>query len=143
MIIPTNLSGLGDSTLTCHGMSPQRSGATIESSSDWAACWCISTGLCSSANYTASQALVNPDLAYGSIPQPQPPSAVSAGTSTTPAPYTPDQYNAAVDAALANESSANQAQYQQYFSGVQSSLDSLGAGQSQASLSLAFAFLKK
>jgi hypothetical protein len=78
------------------------------------ACLCIQFPfLCSTAQYQAAQGLVNPDLIYAPIQAPVTPSAVGAGTSTTPAPYTADQAQQAINDAIAQAEAQTQAQNQQ------------------------------
>ncbi len=94
-------------------------------------CWCLQfPSLCSSSDYQAAVALANPDVVYGGgPPAPAHTPPVSAGLSTVPAPYTADQAQAAIDAALAAGAAQTQQQNLDYFSGVQTTLDNVAASQ--------------
>jgi hypothetical protein len=83
----------------------------------------------SEADYTAAWALANPELAYPAMPLPSPAPAVSAGTSTVPAPYADtEEYAAAVDAAIAEGAAQTKAAVQSYFGSTAANLDAVAAG---------------
>jgi hypothetical protein len=94
------------------------------------ACWCLQfPSLCSTSDYQAAVALAHPELVYGTMPLPVPPPAVSEGTSTVPAPYTADEAQAAIDAALLAGQQQTQQQNSDYFMTVQRNLDTIAASQ--------------
>ena len=89
------------------------------------ACWCLQwPSLCSSDDYKAAYALAHPEV-YSPILQPPAPPAVSAGVSDVPAPYSQDEYEAAVAGALAQQSGAWQAQNQATMDATAANLDAV------------------
>lgn len=99
-------------------------------------CWAKTLGptklfgktIVSQDDYRAAYALAHPELAYPAMPLPVPPPAVSAGTSTVPAPYTAAEYAEAVDAAVAEGARRTRAAAQSYFESTAAAEDAIIAG---------------
>jgi hypothetical protein len=113
---------------------------TIDTTSELKACWCINfPALCSTASIQAAQALVNPGQVISPIKEPPAVPAVGAGLSTTPAPYPCSDgslataatncpaYSGAVDAVIAQQQIAWQAQNAATVGDTQANLDAIAA----------------
>lgn len=99
-------------------------------------CWAKTLGptkllgktIVSEDDYRAALALAHPDLAYPPMPLPVAPPAVSAGTSTVPAPYgTPLEFSEAVSAAIEEGARQTRAAAQSYFESTAAGQDAMVA----------------